>query len=250
MFVIIVKSLIIGALARAGVGAGAARMFFAPKVQAAGAFRTIGEMNACLGDPVAHFSFGFSFYISCAAQGLATGVFEQDFLHRVVPNVAAGILTLKNKKVEETVYDPFKMAIAGAVVGAVLYTILNCSVSFVPDTVSQTMTKVFTPAIANMLVVMQVLFLIAAIDNGKCTGLWGIALGSIAYLVTGNATPGLILGILTGKTIELNGVKSKISIVFIVLMVVIWTLIAYFRGFFPKLTAAFQIASLLTNTLM
>ena len=78
----------------------------------------------------------------------------------------------------------------------------------------------------------------------------GIALGSVAYLVTGNATPGLILGILTGKTIELNGVKSKISIVFIVLMVVIWTLIAYFRGFFPKLTAAFQIASLLTNTLM
>ena len=97
MLVIILKSLIVGAVAGFGVGAGAARMFFAPKVQAAGAFRTIGEMNACLGDAVAHFSFGLSFYLNCAVQGLATGCFEQDFLHRVVPNMAAGVLTLKNK---------------------------------------------------------------------------------------------------------------------------------------------------------
>lgn len=250
MVVIVIESLIIGAIVGAGVGAGAARMFFAPKVQAAGAFRTIGEMNACLGDPVAHFSFGLSFFINCAAQGLATGTFEQDFLHRVIPNISAGLLTLKNKNVEETVYDPFKMAVVGAVVGAVLYTVLNCSVSFVPESVSYTMTQVFNPAISNMLIVMQVLFLIAALENGKITGIWGIALGSVSFLVAGNATPGLILGILTGKTIEANGVKSKVSIVFIILMIVIWTLVAYFRGFFPKLTAAFKLAEVLTNTLM
>ena len=241
MLVIILKSLIVGAVAGFGVGAGAARMFFAPKVQAAGAFRTIGEMNACLGDAVAHFSFGLSFYLNCAVQGFATGCFEQDFLHRVVPNMAAGVLTLKNKNYEETVYDPAKMGIIAAIVSAVLYTLLNCSVSFVPAYVSQSMGKVFTSAINNMLVVMQVLYLIAALDNGVITGCWGIVLGSIAYLVTGNATPGLILGILTGKTIELNGVKSKVSIVFIVLMILVWGSIAYFRGFFPKLLAAFAL---------
>lgn len=241
--VIIIKSLIIGALAGAGVGAGAARMFFAPEVQAAGAFRTIGEMNACLGDPVAHFSFGFSFYLNCAVQGLATGCFEQDFLHRVVPNVAAGILTLKNKDIEDTVYDPAKMAIVGAVVSALLYAILNFGVSFVPATVSGTITKVMTPAINNMLIVMQALYIIAALDNGKYTGICGLILGGVSYLVAGNATPGAILGILTGKTIENNGIKSKISVIFIVVMIVVWALIAYFRDFYTKLFAAFKIGT-------
>lgn len=238
MIEIILKSILIGGLAGAGVGAGVARMFFAPKVQAAGAFRTLGEMNACLGDPVAHISFGLSFYLNCAVQSLATGVLAQDFLHRVIPNVAAGILTIKNKKLEETVYDPFKMALVGSVVGAVLYAVINSSVSMVPANITTTMTSIFTPAIANMLIVMQGLYLVAALDNGVCTGCWGIILGGISFLVTGNATPGLILGILTGKTIEKNGVKSKISIIFIVLMVVIWGLIAYFRDFYPQFMEA------------
>lgn len=240
MIAIIAKSLLIGGLAGFGVGAGAARMFHSPEVQAAGAFRTLGEMNACLGDPVAHFSFGLSFYLNCVVQNLAGGAVTQDYLHRVVPNVSAGLLTLKNKKVEETVYDPFKMALVGAVVGAVMYAILCCSVSLVPEYVSDTMLAIFKPAINNMLIVMQGLYLIAALENGRLTGCWGIILGAVSYLVTGNATPGLILGILTGKTIELNGVKSKISIVFIILMVALWIAIAYFRGFFPNLVAAFS----------
>ncbi len=236
---IMLKSVVIGGIAGFGVGAGAARMFFAPKVQAAGAFRTLGEMNACLGDPLAHFSFGLSFYLNCAVQNLSAGVLDQDFLHRVIPNVSAGILCIRNKNVEKTVHDPFKMACMGALVGVVLYAILNMSIALVPEYVSDTMVSIFTPAINNMLIVMQGLYLIAAIDNGIVTGCWGIVLGAISYLVTGNATPGLILGILTGKTIELNGVKSKISIVFIVLMVVVWVLIAYFRDFFPTLIDAF-----------
>ncbi|MBQ1477278.1 MAG: DUF4311 domain-containing protein [Erysipelotrichaceae bacterium] len=236
---IFIESIIIGALAGFGVGAGAARMFHAPEVQAAGAFRTMGEMNACLGDPISHFSFGFSFYLNSAAQNLAAGIMDQDFLHRTIPNVAAGILTLRNKNVEETVYNPFKMAVVGAVVGAVLYPIINLSAQLVPSYVSGTMTTIFGPAVSNMLIVMECLYLIAALDNGKYTGIAGIILGAVSRLVSGNATPGLILGILTGKTIEMNGIKSNISKVFIVIMVVIWGLIAHFRGFFPKLIAAF-----------
>jgi uncharacterized protein (TIGR03580 family) len=237
--IIALESIVIGAIAGFGVGAGAARMFHAPKIQAAGAFRTLGEMNACLGDPISHFSFGFSFYVNCAVENLAAGCLEQDFLHRVVPNVAAGLLSLKNKKVEETVYNPYKMALAGALVGAVLYTLLNLSISLVPEYVSVSMRQVFNPAINYMLIVMDCLYLIAALENGKYTGMWGIVLGSFSMLIVGRATPGLILGILTGKTIENNGLKSKISITFIILMIVVWVAIAYFRGFFPKFIEAF-----------
>ena len=236
---ILLESILIGGLAGFGVGAGAARMFHAPEVQAAGAFRTLGEMNACLGDPVSHFSFGLSFYLNSAAQNLAAGVLDQDFLHRTIPNVAAGILTLKNKNLEETVYNPFKMAIVGAIVGAVGYPIFNLSAQLVPAYVSASMTAIFSPAVANMMIVMDCLYLIAALDNGKYTGICGIILGTVSKLVSGSMTPGLILGILTGKTVELNGIKSKVSKVFIAVMIVVWVLIAYFRGFFPKMIAAF-----------
>lgn len=240
MLIIMLKSVIIGILVGGAVGAGAARMFHIPKVQAMGAFRTLGEMNACQGDAIAHLSFGGSFILSAAGQALASGCLTQDVLHRVIPNVSAGLLLLKNKNVEETVYNPFKMGCVGAVVGAVVVTLLNSAVSLVPAYVTSTMNAVFTPAVSNYLIVMQVLFLIAALDNGKATGAWGILLGGLSFFATGNATPGLILGILTGQTIQKNGSKSKISIVFIILMVVIWTLICYFRGFFPTLIKSFS----------
>ena len=57
MFLIILfKSLVIGGLVGVGVGAGAARMFHAPTSQGMGAFRTLGELNSCEGDPASHFS--------------------------------------------------------------------------------------------------------------------------------------------------------------------------------------------------
>ncbi|EIM37843.1 hypothetical protein PGS1_00620 [Enterobacter cloacae subsp. cloacae GS1] len=49
--IILIKSLIIGGLVGVGVGAGAARMFHAPTTQGMGAFRTLGELNSCEGDP-------------------------------------------------------------------------------------------------------------------------------------------------------------------------------------------------------
>ena len=52
---ILIKSLVIGGLIGFAVGAGAARMFRAPQTQGMGAFRTLGELNACEGDPIAHY---------------------------------------------------------------------------------------------------------------------------------------------------------------------------------------------------
>lgn len=50
MYIILLKSLIIGAIGGAAIAAGAARMFHAPETQGMGAFRTLGELNACKGD--------------------------------------------------------------------------------------------------------------------------------------------------------------------------------------------------------
>jgi len=95
LLVIIIKSLIIGALGGAAIAAGAARMFHAPKVQSMGAFRTLGELNACKGDAVTHFSFGLGFLFNAAASAVAAGALTQDVWHRVVPNWAAGVLLFK-----------------------------------------------------------------------------------------------------------------------------------------------------------
>lgn len=56
--IILIKSLIIGALVGVGVGAGAARMFHAPTTQGMGAFRTLGELNSCEGDPASSLTPG------------------------------------------------------------------------------------------------------------------------------------------------------------------------------------------------
>ena len=62
--IILIKSLIIGGLVGVGVGAGAARMFHAPTTQGMGAFRTLGELNSCEGDPASHFSLGLGFFFN------------------------------------------------------------------------------------------------------------------------------------------------------------------------------------------
>ena len=136
MVEIVIYSIIIGAIGGACIAAGASRMFHAPEVQSMGSFRTLGEMNACGGDPVAHFSFGLGFLFSSAASAVAAGALTQDVMHRIIPNWAAGILLTRNKNVEETVQDSGKMAIAGAGVGAVLVTFLNSLSSVIPQKLS------------------------------------------------------------------------------------------------------------------
>ena len=235
MLEIIIYSAIIGIIGGGCIAAGAARMFHAPEIQSMGAFRTLGELNACNGDPIAHFSFGLGFFFSSAASAVAAGSLSQDVLHRIVPNWSAATLLVKNKKVEETLHNPRKMMVSGAIVGGVLVVFLNTLSSIIPEKLSLIASEVLTPATTWLLnPVMPAIFWLAAIDAGKSTGLWGSILGGISALVTGNAVPGIVLGILIGKSAEENGYKSKVVQILIAIVVVMFIAIAYFRGFFDQ----------------
>ena len=235
MLEIIIYSAIIGIIGGGCIAAGAARMFHAPEIQAMGAFRTLGELNACNGDPIAHFSFGLGFFFSAAASTVAAGALSQGVMHRIVPNWSAAILLAKNPKPEETLQNPRKMMLAGAVVGGVLLVFLNTMARMIPEKLSLIASEVLTPATGWLLnPVMPAIFWLAAIDAGKVTGLWGTILGGVSALITGNAVPGIVLGILIGKSAEENGYKSKIVQVLIAIVVVMFIAIAYFRGFFSN----------------
>lgn len=240
MLEIILKSIIIGGLGGAAIAAGAARMFHAPKLQGMGAFRTLGEMNACNGDPISHFSFGLGFLITSAAAALGTGALTQDVLHRVIPNWAASIVTRGGKK--EKLQSPANMLIAGALVGMVVFVLLNTVSSLVPVSIATVARAILTPAANNMInLVMPLLFLWAALDSGKTTGMWSISLAGVMMLVSGNSLPGIIFGILIGNTAEEKGYKAKSTRTLIAVVVVMILMIAYFRGFHTKFLAMFGI---------
>ena len=100
ILIIALKSIVIGGLCGFGVGAGAARMFHAPTYQGMGAFRTLGELNSCEGDPAAHFSFGLGFFFNAWASSVAAGSFTQDVDHRIIPNWGAALLMIKNRSLD------------------------------------------------------------------------------------------------------------------------------------------------------
>lgn len=229
--VVLAESLVIGALAGFGASAGAARMFHAPTVQGMGAFRTYGEMNACKGDPVAHFSFGLGFLFNAWASVVGAGALTQDVDHRIIPNWAAGALMIRNKSVADTMHNPKKMAIAGAIVGAVLVTLLNTTASVVPTSLQSVAVGVLVPASAWLLnPVMPILFWIAAMDAGKKTGIWGTVLGGLSHLILGNAVPGIVLGILLGKSLEQSG-WNRISKIMFSAITLLFVFSGFFRGF-------------------
>lgn len=235
MLQIIIYSAIIGIIGGGCIAAGAARMFHAPEVQSMGAFRTLGELNACNGDPIAHFSFGLGFFFSAAASAVAAGSLTQDVMHRIVPNWSAAALLVKNNKVEETVQNPRKMMMAGSVVGGLVVIFLNTMASIIPEKLSLIASEILGPATTWLInPVMPAIFWLAAVDAGKTTGMWGTVLGGVSALITGNATPGVVLGILIGKSAEENGYKSKVVQVLIAIVVILFVAIAYFRGFFGK----------------
>ncbi|MCU6696033.1 DUF4311 domain-containing protein [Laedolimicola ammoniilytica] len=235
MLQIIIYSAIIGIIGGGCIAAGAARMFHAPEIQSMGAFRTLGELNACNGDPIAHFSFGLGFFFSAAASAVAAGSLTQDVMHRIVPNWSAAALLVKNNKVEETVQNPRKMMMAGSVVGGLVVIFLNTMASIIPEKLSLIASEVLGPATTWLInPVMPAIFWLAAIDAGKTTGMWGTVLGGVSALITGNATPGVVLGILIGKSAEENGYKSKVVQILIAIVVILFVAIAYFRGFFGK----------------
>ncbi len=239
-FQVLIKSLIIGALGGAAVSAGAARMFHAPEIQAMGAFRTLGEINACKGDPVSHFSFGLGFFFNAAGSVIGAGALTQDVLHRIVPNWAAAALLVKNKKVEETLYDPARMGVMGAIIGAVVVAALNLLANAIPESLAVIASVILSPA-ANLMIntVMPIIFWLAALDAGKITGIWGTVLGGLAYLIMGNAVPGCVLGIIVGQSVEDSGYNKTVQIMLAVIAA-LFIVIGIGRGFWGKLILAFS----------
>lgn len=239
-FQVLIKSLIIGALGGAAVSAGAARMFHAPEIQAMGAFRTLGEINACKGDPVSHFSFGLGFFFNAAGSVIGAGALTQDVLHRIVPNWAAAALLVKNKKVEETLYDPARMGVMGAIIGAVVVAALNLLANAIPESLAVIASGILSPA-ANLMIntVMPIIFWLAALDASKITGIWGTVLGGLAYLIMGNAVPGCVLGIIVGQSVEDSGYNKTVQIMLAVIAA-LFIVIGIGRGFWGKLILAFS----------
>ncbi|WP_434512369.1 DUF4311 domain-containing protein [Desulfitobacterium sp. AusDCA] len=228
---IIFESLVIGGFVGFGVGAGAARMFHAPNVQGAGAFRTFGELNACEGDPVSHFSFGLGFVFNAWASTVGAGALTSDMMHRIMPNWAAAALLFRNKNVKETLHNPKKMAIASAIVGMVVVTLLNSTAAAIPASLQSVATKVLGPAAAWFInPVMPIIFWMAALDAGKRSGSWGTVLGGIAHLIMGNAVPGIVLGILIGKGVDESGWNRTMKI-FLAAIIILFTLSGFFRAF-------------------
>ncbi len=240
MLIILLKSLIIGGLCGVGLGAGAARMFHAPTIQGMGAFRTLGELNSCEGDPASHFSFGLGFFFNAWASSVAAGAFTQDVDHRIIPNWGAAALMLKNRNVADTLHNPKKMAISCGIIGALVVAFLNTSASAVPAELQVTATKVLVPA-ANLLVntVMPVIFWLAAMDAGRRSGFWATLFGGMAQLIMGNAIPGLVLGILIGKGVDDSG-WNKITITMLISVIALFFMSAYFRDFDFKLIESFS----------
>lgn len=240
ILIIALKSIVIGGLCGFGVGAGAARMFHAPTYQGMGAFRTLGELNSCEGDPAAHFSFGLGFFFNAWASSVAAGSFTQDVDHRIIPNWGAALLMIKNRNLAQTLHDPKKMAFACAFIGVIVVLFLNTTTSVIPDSLKITATKVLVPA-ANLLVatVMPVIFWLAALDAGRRSGFWGTLFGGLAQLIMGNAVPGLVLGILIGKGVDDNG-WNRVMKIMLVAVIILFVMSGYFRGFDMKMINSFR----------
>ena len=240
ILIIALKSIVIGGLCGFGVGAGAARMFHAPTYQGMGAFRTLGELNSCEGDPAAHFSFGLGFFFNAWASSVAAGSFTQDVDHRIIPNWGAALLMIKNRNLAQTLHDPKKMAFACAFIGVIVVLFLNTTTSVIPDSLKITATKVLVPA-ANLLVatVMPVIFWLAALDAGRRSGFWGTLFGGLAQLIMGNAVPGLVLGILIGKGVDDSG-WNRVMKIMLAAVIVLFVMSGYFRGFYMKMIISFR----------
>ncbi|MFD7295192.1 DUF4311 domain-containing protein [Streptomyces sp. NPDC059897] len=200
---VLLESLVIGGLIGFGASAGVARMFHAPKVQGMGAFRTLGELNACQNDPVAHFSFGLGFLFNAWSSAVGTGALTSDVDHRIVPHWTASVAMIKNRRLAETLHNPRRMAITGTAVGMVLVTLLNTTAASIPHSLQEVAAKVLGPA-SEWLInpVMPIIFWMAAVDAGRRTGAWGTVLGGLGHLVMGNAVPGIVLGIVIGKGVD------------------------------------------------
>ncbi|PYI52665.1 DUF4311 domain-containing protein [Paenibacillus flagellatus] len=225
----VLKSLAVGALAGFGLGAGIARMFHVPDVQGMGAFRAMGELNACEGSAKAHAKYGLTYFVSSLLTVLGTGALTQDVNSRTVPHWAAAILFKRRGEPEEALYDPRRMAIAGALLGMIVVAVLNGAYWLLPQATKDVAEAVLVPA-ARWFVhpVMPAIFWLAAMDAGKRTGVWATALGGVSHFVLGNAVPGIMLGIFVGKRAEDIG-WNRATIVWVTLIIAALLTIGFVR---------------------
>ncbi|MGL4589472.1 MAG: DUF4311 domain-containing protein [Mycoplasmatales bacterium] len=230
---IIGLTVVTGATIGFAVSVGAARMFRAPETQGLGAFRTLGEINSCNGDPASHFALGLGFYINSAATAVGTGALTQDILHRVIPNWAFAIFKLKHKgkTLDDMSYFPFQLGIIGAIVGTIVMPSIVLLYSFVPIEFSKVAGEVLAPA-AKLLFnpIMPILFLLAAFDSSKKTGIWALVLAAFSQVLMTNPLPGVILGIMLGEAASDQGYKSKTFIILISIISIIMLVIGVLRG--------------------
>lgn len=231
-----VWSIIAGIITGFAVCVGAARMFKAPEVQGMGSFRTLGEINACNGDAISHFSFGLGFLLNSAATAAATGALTQDVHHRVIPNWAAAIVTFRKKKDKiKLLSKPTRMGLVGAILGAIIMPLLMGINQVIPSEISDVAAKVLQPAATWLFsYIMPVIFLLAAIGAGKYQAIFAILFGVLSQFISGNALPGIVLGILAGSITSQLGINSYKSWIVIGFVLIMFILIFYFRNMDPN----------------
>lgn len=225
-------AIISGALIGFSVCVGASRMFKAPEVQGMGAFRTLGELNACKGDSISHFSVGLGFFISSAAAATGTGALTQDIHHRVLPNWAAAIVSFRNKhKKTNFITSPSRMGFTGMILGMIIVPLLIGANQAIPGPISEIAKQVLSPS-ANWLFryVMPAIFLLAAIGAGKYQAIYSLLFASLSQIISGNALPGIVLGILVGSVAAHLGHKNKKTWIAIISITLLFVTIFYFRN--------------------
>ena len=126
---------------------------------------------------------------------------------------------------------------AGAFVGAVTVALLNSIASLIPESLYVVAQGILGPASSMMIdYVMPIIFILAAIDAGRKTGAWGIILGGMSLLIMKNATPGAILGIIIGQSMEDSGFNKSVKIM-IAVVAILFIVIGIARGFWQDLYA-------------
>ncbi len=230
---LIILTAIVGGTTGFAVSVGAARMYKAPTVQGLGAFRTLGEINSCSGDPTSHVALGAGFYLNSAATAIGTGALTQDILHRVIPNFAYACFAAKNKNydLDNISNYPFQLGVIGAIIGSIVLSSIVTLYSFVPVEFAFVAQQVLAPA-ATLLFnpIMPILFLLAAFDSSSRTGMWALVFAALAQFLMANPLPGVILGIMLGETANSEGYKSKTFIVIFMVIVTMMVVIGILRG--------------------
>ncbi len=105
--IILIKSLIIGGPGWRRCGSRGCTHVPCADHSGMGAFRTLGELNSCEGDPASHFSFGLGFFFNAPGRHPLPQVhLPRTLTTALFPTGGAAALMVKNRNVGETLHDP------------------------------------------------------------------------------------------------------------------------------------------------